>query len=86
MGLDTINLQVLSQAGTPAEQEQAPKVLKLLNTGRHTVLVVLLLCGLRPNGSSAWRADSAGNTLVNTSLPIFLDNIVRAPRSSQAPQ
>lgn len=22
-------------------------------------------------------ADSAGNTLVNTSLPIFLDNIVR---------
>lgn len=43
MGLDTVNLQVLSQAGTPDEQRQAPKVLKLLKRGRHTMLVVLLL-------------------------------------------
>ncbi|RSH84636.1 uncharacterized protein EHS24_006160 [Apiotrichum porosum] len=60
MGLDTINLQVLSQAGTEAEREQAPRVLALLQSGRHTMLVVLLLC----------------NTLVNTSLPVFLDNII----------
>ncbi|RSH90330.1 hypothetical protein EHS25_001664 [Saitozyma podzolica] len=60
MGLDSVNLQVLSQSGTPDEQRQAPKVLKLLRAGRHTMLVVLLL----------------GNTLVNTSLPVFLDSII----------
>ncbi|KAL1409912.1 cell agglutination protein Mam3 [Vanrija albida] len=60
MGLDAINLQVLSQAGTESEQEQAPKVLKLLSGGRHLILVVLLLC----------------NTLVNTSLPVFLDSMI----------
>ncbi|BEI83717.1 hypothetical protein CcaverHIS002_0403210 [Cutaneotrichosporon cavernicola] len=60
MGLDTINLQVLSQAGTPDEQEQAPRVLRLFKIGRHLVLVVLLLC----------------NTLVNTSLPVFLDSVI----------
>ncbi|KAK4687870.1 metal transporter CNNM, partial [Tremellales sp. Uapishka_1] len=43
MGLDNVNLQVLSIAGTPAERRQAPKVLALLNSGRHTMLVVLLL-------------------------------------------
>ncbi|WVQ84079.1 hypothetical protein IAT38_006224 [Cryptococcus sp. DSM 104549] len=60
MGLDTVNLQVLSIAGTPDEQYQAPRVLSLVGKGRHTMLVVLLL----------------GNTLINTSLPIFLDSIV----------
>ncbi|GMK58942.1 hypothetical protein CspeluHIS016_0603840 [Cutaneotrichosporon spelunceum] len=60
MALDTINLQVLSQAGTPEEQEQASRVLSLLKIGRHLVLVVLLLC----------------NTLVNTSLPVFLDSVI----------
>jgi metal transporter CNNM len=60
MGLDTINLQVLSQAGTADEQAQAPRVLRLLKIGRHLVLVVLLLC----------------NTLVNTSLPVFLDSVI----------
>ncbi|ORX34416.1 hypothetical protein BD324DRAFT_635793 [Kockovaella imperatae] len=60
MGLDTVNLQVLQQAGTDDEKLQAPKVLRLLRTGRHTILVVLLL----------------GNTLVNTSLPIFIDSLV----------
>jgi metal transporter CNNM len=38
-----VNLQVLSQSGTPDEQRQAPKVLSLLRSGRHTMLVVLLL-------------------------------------------
>ncbi|ORY27814.1 hypothetical protein BCR39DRAFT_537401, partial [Naematelia encephala] len=60
MGLDSVNLQVLSLAGTASERRQAPKVLKLLQKGRHTMLVVLLL----------------GNTLVNTSLPVFLDSII----------
>jgi hypothetical protein len=41
--LRQVNLQVLSQAGTPDEQRQAPKVLRLLQRGRHTMLVVLLL-------------------------------------------
>ncbi|WVQ97880.1 hypothetical protein IAU59_004996 [Kwoniella sp. CBS 9459] len=60
MGLDTVNLQVLALSGTPDERRQAPRVLKLIGRGRHTMLVVLLL----------------GNTLINTSLPIFLDSIV----------
>lgn len=38
-----MNLQVLSQAGTEDEQRQAPKVLRLLRSGRHTMLVMLLL-------------------------------------------
>ncbi|WVW78683.1 hypothetical protein I302_100643 [Kwoniella bestiolae CBS 10118] len=60
MGLDTVNLQVLAISGTPDERRQAPRVLKLIGKGKHTMLVVLLL----------------GNTLINTSLPIFLDSIV----------
>ncbi|WWD07906.1 hypothetical protein V865_006013 [Kwoniella europaea PYCC6329] len=60
MGLDTVNLQVLAISGTPEERKQAPRVLNLIGKGKHTMLVVLLL----------------GNTLINTSLPIFLDSIV----------
>ncbi|WWC87121.1 uncharacterized protein L201_002007 [Kwoniella dendrophila CBS 6074] len=60
MGLDTVNLQVIAISGTPEERKQAPRVLKLIGKGKHTMLVVLLL----------------GNTLINTSLPIFLDSIV----------
>ncbi|WWC59240.1 uncharacterized protein I303_101790 [Kwoniella dejecticola CBS 10117] len=60
MGLDTVNLQVLAISGTPDERKRAPRVLKLIGRGKHTMLVVLLL----------------GNTLINTSLPIFLDSIV----------
>ncbi|WVR04473.1 hypothetical protein IAU60_001476 [Kwoniella sp. DSM 27419] len=60
MGLDTVNLQVLAISGTEDERRQAPRVLKLIGRGKHTMLVVLLL----------------GNTLINTSLPIFLDSIV----------
>jgi hypothetical protein len=38
-----INLQVLAEAGDQKERKQASKVLKLLQKGRHWVLVVLLL-------------------------------------------
>ena len=41
--LSQVNLQVLSASGTDAERRQAPRVLRLLRTGRHTILVVLLL-------------------------------------------
>ena len=58
MGLDMVNLQVLSTSGTPDEQQHAKKVLKLLEKGRHWVLVVLLL----------------GNVIVNETLPIFLSD------------
>ncbi|PWN41200.1 DUF21-domain-containing protein [Ceraceosorus guamensis] len=58
MGLDMVNLQVLSTSGSETEQDHARKVLKLLEKGRHWVLVVLLL----------------GNVVVNESLPIFLSD------------
>ncbi|GAA5974567.1 hypothetical protein JCM21900_001746 [Sporobolomyces salmonicolor] len=60
MGLDLVNLQVLSTSGTEQEQRDAAKVIKLLEKGRHWVLVVLLL----------------SNVVVNESLPIFLDSIL----------
>lgn len=56
MGLDILNLRVLSTSGSVTEQVQAQKVLKLLERGRHWVLVVLLL----------------SNVVVNETLPIFL--------------
>ncbi|KAH9971210.1 hypothetical protein BGW80DRAFT_1174892 [Lactifluus volemus] len=59
MGLDGLHLRVLSMSSeNEAERKNAAKVLKLLNKGRHWVLVVLLL----------------GNVIVNESLPIFLDS------------
>ncbi|KAI0344006.1 DUF21-domain-containing protein [Trametopsis cervina] len=59
MGLDELHLRVLSSASeNPTERQNAVKVLRLLNKGRHWVLVVLLL----------------GNVIVNESLPIFLDD------------
>lgn len=60
MGLDILNLRVLSTSGTLAEQAQAQTVLKLLERGRHWVLVVLLL----------------SNVVVNETLPIFLDSVL----------
>ena len=51
---------MLSESGTPSERKQATKVLKLLERGRHWVLVVLLL----------------SNVITNESLPIFLDSIL----------
>ena len=56
MGLDMVNLQVLMTSGTEQEQRDATKVMRLLERGRHWVLVVLLL----------------GNVIVNETLPIFL--------------
>ncbi|KAF8168560.1 hypothetical protein B0H34DRAFT_793142 [Crassisporium funariophilum] len=59
MGLDELHLRVLATSSeNPREKRNAQKVLKLLQKGRHWVLVVLLL----------------GNVIVNESLPIFLDN------------
>jgi metal transporter CNNM len=55
-----VNLQVLSTSGTEKEQKQSAKVLKLLEKGRHWVLVCLLL----------------SNVVVNESLPILLDPVL----------
>jgi hypothetical protein len=38
-----VNLKVLSISGTPKERKEAGIVLDLLESGRHTMLVVLLL-------------------------------------------
>ncbi|KAI5477554.1 DUF21 and CBS domain containing protein [Pseudohyphozyma bogoriensis] len=51
---------VLSTSGSEQEKSDALKVLKLLERGRHWVLVCLLL----------------SNVIVNESLPIFLDSIL----------
>ncbi|KAI0247845.1 hypothetical protein BJV78DRAFT_1132382 [Lactifluus subvellereus] len=61
MGLDELHLRVLSSSSdNETERRNAAQVLKLLNKGRHWVLVVLLL----------------GNVIVNESLPIFLDGAI----------
>ncbi|KAH9005743.1 DUF21-domain-containing protein [Lactarius hatsudake] len=61
MGLDELHLRVLSTSSeNEKERKDAARVLKLLNKGRHWVLVVLLL----------------GNVIVNESLPIFLDGAI----------
>ncbi|KAK6969329.1 hypothetical protein R3P38DRAFT_3146342 [Favolaschia claudopus] len=61
MGLDELHLRVLAMASDDEnEKKNAKKVLKLMQKGRHWVLVVLLL----------------GNVIVNESLPIFLDNAI----------
>uniref|UniRef100_V5EV08 Uncharacterized protein n=2 Tax=Kalmanozyma brasiliensis (strain GHG001) TaxID=1365824 RepID=V5EV08_KALBG len=58
MGLDMVNLQVLAHSGSDKERKHATKVLRLLEKGRHWVLVVLLL----------------GNVIVNETLPVFLSD------------
>ncbi|KAG2024104.1 CBS domain-containing protein [Coprinopsis cinerea AmutBmut pab1-1] len=59
MGLDELHLRVLSASSDdPKEKKNAQKVLKLLEKGRHWVLIVLLL----------------GNVIVNSTLPLFLDS------------
>ncbi|KAF7295132.1 hypothetical protein MIND_01051700 [Mycena indigotica] len=59
MGLDELHLRVLATSSDdPVEQTNAKKVLKLMEHGRHWVLVVLLL----------------SNVIINESLPIFLDS------------
>ena len=57
MGQDEINLKVLQASGEPAERRNATKVLRLLERGKHWVLVTLLL----------------GNVITNETLPIVLD-------------
>ncbi|WFD29485.1 cell agglutination protein Mam3 [Malassezia sp. CBS 17886] len=56
MGLDMVNLQVLMTSGSEEERRDASKVMRLLERGRHWVLVVLLLM----------------NVIVNETLPVFL--------------
>ncbi|KAF9475347.1 DUF21-domain-containing protein [Pholiota conissans] len=59
MGLDHLHLRVLATSSENlAQKRNAQKVLKLMEHGKHWVLVVLLL----------------GNVIVNESLPIFLDS------------
>ncbi|KAF7982400.1 hypothetical protein HWV62_28499 [Athelia sp. TMB] len=61
MGLDELHLRVLSTSSeNQTEKKNAQKVLKLMQKGRHWVLVVLLL----------------GNVIINESLPIFLDSAI----------
>jgi metal transporter CNNM len=57
MGQDEINLKVLQASGEPAQRRNATKVLRLLERGKHWVLVTLLL----------------GNVITNETLPIMLD-------------
>ena len=60
MGQDEIYLQVIKEAGEDAERRQATSVLKLLNRGKHWVLVTLLL----------------SNVITNETLPIILDRSI----------
>lgn len=57
MGQDEIYLQVIATSGEGKERKNAAKVLKLLQRGKHWVLVTLLL----------------GNVITNETLPIVLD-------------
>jgi len=57
MGQDEIYLQVIEQSGEGAEKAHAQKVLRLLQRGKHWVLVTLLL----------------SNVITNETLPIVLD-------------
>lgn len=57
MGQDEIYLKVISSSGTAQEQRLAKKVLRLINRGKHWVLVTLLL----------------SNVITNETLPIVLD-------------
>ncbi|KAL1406303.1 hypothetical protein Q8F55_007999 [Vanrija albida] len=61
MGSDDLNLKVLAASSSdPSTRRSASKVLRLLQRGRHWVLVVLLL----------------SNVLINESLPIMLDPLL----------
>jgi metal transporter CNNM len=57
MGQDEIYLQVLASSGEGNERKNAKKVLRLLKSGKHWVLVTLLL----------------SNVITNETLPIVLD-------------
>ncbi|KAI9807743.1 MAG: hypothetical protein M1826_004464 [Phylliscum demangeonii] len=57
MGQDDVNLQVIHESGEGKEREHAGSVLRLLQRGKHWVLVTLLL----------------SNVITNETLPIVLD-------------
>lgn len=57
MGQDEIYLQVLAHSGDSHERKNAKRVLRLLERGKHWVLVTLLL----------------SNVITNETLPIVLD-------------
>lgn len=57
MGQDEVYLKVISSSGEPNERKNATKVLKLIDRGKHWVLVTLLL----------------SNVITNETLPIVLD-------------
>ncbi|KAI5301174.1 hypothetical protein KEM56_001918 [Ascosphaera pollenicola] len=55
--VDDVHLRVIQDSGKEKEKARATKVIKLMNRGKHWVLVTLLL----------------GNVLTNETLPIILD-------------
>ena len=57
MGQDVVHLQVIATSGEGNERRHAGVVLRLLEKGKHWVLVTLLL----------------GNVVTNETLPIVLD-------------
>jgi metal transporter CNNM len=60
MGQDEVYLKVIEQTGEANERKAASDVLKLLNRGKHWVLVTLLL----------------SNVITNETLPIVLDRLL----------
>lgn len=60
MGQDEVYLKVIATSGEPHEQRDARKVLKLIDRGKHWVLVTLLL----------------SNVITNETLPIVLDRVL----------
>lgn len=60
MGQDSIYLQVISGDTAEPHYKSAGRVLKLLQKGKHWVLVTLLL----------------SNVIVNESLPVVLDRVL----------
>jgi metal transporter CNNM len=61
MGLDQVYLQVIAESGAGNTSRDALRVLKVLQRGRHWVLVSLLLA----------------NVITNETLPIILDQDVQ---------
>lgn len=61
MGQDQVYLQVIAESGSGNNKRDAQKVLKVLQLGRHWVLVSLLL----------------SNVITNETLPIILDQDVK---------
>jgi metal transporter CNNM len=61
MGQDQVYLQVIAESGSGNDRRDAQKVLKVLQRGRHWVLVSLLL----------------SNVITNETLPIVLDQDVK---------